>query len=54
MVTPPSLDTELCDRYLARLGVDREPPSVDALRRLHRAQLGVDTASISTARWVRC
>ena len=27
------------DAYLTRLGVDREPPSVDALFRLHRAQV---------------
>lgn len=30
---------ELADRYLARLGVEREPPSADALDRLHRAQV---------------
>jgi arylamine N-acetyltransferase len=27
------------DAYLARLGLEREPPSVDALRRLHRAHV---------------
>jgi arylamine N-acetyltransferase len=27
------------DAYLARLGVEREPPSADALRRLHRAHV---------------
>lgn len=30
------LDRDVQDAYLARLGVDREPPSVDALRRLVR------------------
>jgi arylamine N-acetyltransferase len=31
--------TDLRDAYLARLGLDAEPPSVDALVRLHRAQV---------------
>jgi N-hydroxyarylamine O-acetyltransferase len=31
--------TELIDAYLRRLGVDREPPSVEALFRIHRAQV---------------
>jgi N-hydroxyarylamine O-acetyltransferase len=31
--------TELRDAYLARLGLDAEPPSVEALFRLHRAQV---------------
>jgi N-hydroxyarylamine O-acetyltransferase len=30
---------ELTQRYLQRLGLDPEPPSVDALARLHRAQV---------------
>jgi N-hydroxyarylamine O-acetyltransferase len=29
----------LTERYLQRLGLDPEPPSADALRRLHRAQV---------------
>jgi N-hydroxyarylamine O-acetyltransferase len=32
-------DDELMTAYLRRLGVEAEPPSVDALFRLHRAQL---------------
>ncbi len=31
--------TELTDAYLRRLGVDAEPPSVDALFRIHRAHV---------------
>lgn len=34
-VALPPLDDEVVDRYLARLGLEREPPSVDALHRLH-------------------
>jgi arylamine N-acetyltransferase len=33
------VDHALRDAYLARLGVDAEPPSVDALFRIHRAQV---------------
>ena len=33
------LDPEVCDSYLARLKLDREPPSADALSRLHRAHV---------------
>jgi N-hydroxyarylamine O-acetyltransferase len=33
------LDDDLRSAYLARLGVGAEPPSVDALLRLHRAQV---------------
>ena len=33
------VDLELRRAYLARLGLEAEPPSVDALRRLHRAQV---------------
>ena len=33
------LDPELRDAYLGRLGLEAEPPSVDALQRLHRAQV---------------
>jgi arylamine N-acetyltransferase len=31
--------SEVLDDYLARLGVEREPPSAEALARLHRAQV---------------
>lgn len=34
-----ALDAERRDRYLTRLGIDAEPPSVDALVRLHRAHV---------------
>ena len=30
---------ELTASYLARLGLEPEPPSLDALQRLHRAQV---------------
>ena len=30
------MDTELRAAYLRRLGLDAEPPSVDALQRLHQ------------------
>lgn len=33
------MSAEHRDAYLARLGVEAEPPSVDALRRIHRAQV---------------
>lgn len=33
------LRSDLVDAYLARLGVDREAPSVEALQRLHRAHV---------------
>lgn len=33
------IDVELRDAYLRRLGLDAEPPSVDALQRLHRRQV---------------
>jgi N-hydroxyarylamine O-acetyltransferase len=33
------LDAELRDAYLGRLGLEAEPPSVDALQRLHRRQV---------------
>ena len=33
------MDPELRAAYLARLGVEAEPPSVEALQRLHRAQV---------------
>jgi N-hydroxyarylamine O-acetyltransferase len=33
------MDDELRDAYLRRLGVERRPPSVDALFELHRAQV---------------
>ncbi len=33
------IDDALADAYLGRLGVRREPPSIDALRRLHRAHV---------------
>ena len=33
------IDAALVDAYLGRLGVEREPPSVDGLRRLHRAHV---------------
>jgi N-hydroxyarylamine O-acetyltransferase len=35
----PPVDKWLIDSYLSRLQLDREPPSPDALRRLHRAQV---------------
>jgi arylamine N-acetyltransferase len=34
-----TLDSELVDAYLARIGLDAEPPSADALMRLHRAHV---------------
>lgn len=34
-----ALDPVLQDAYLRRLGLDAEPPSVDALQRLHRRQV---------------
>jgi arylamine N-acetyltransferase len=34
---PPVLPAELMHAYLARIGADAAPPSVDALRALHRA-----------------
>src|SRR4051812_37631419 len=33
------IDIELRDAYLSRLGLEAEPPSVDALQRLHRRQV---------------
>lgn len=33
------MEPDLIDEYLRRLGVDAEPPSVDALFRIHRAQV---------------
>jgi N-hydroxyarylamine O-acetyltransferase len=33
------MDTELRMAYLRRLGLDAEPPSVEALQRLHRRQV---------------
>src|SRR3954447_24742933 len=33
------MDPDLEAAYLARLGLEAEPPSVDALQRLHRAQV---------------
>jgi arylamine N-acetyltransferase len=33
---PTSVTNELRDAYLDRLGLDAEPPSAEALRRLHR------------------
>jgi N-hydroxyarylamine O-acetyltransferase len=33
------IDVELRDAYLRRLGLEAEPPSVDALQRLHRRQV---------------
>ena len=33
------IDAALVDAYLGRLGVEREPPSVDGLGRLHRAHV---------------
>lgn len=33
------MDGELRAAYLARLGIDAEPPSIDGLQRLHRAQV---------------
>jgi len=35
----PKRETELRDAYLRRLQLDAEPPSVDALFRIHRAQV---------------
>ena len=34
---PPVLPDELVPAYLARIGIDAEPPSAEALRALHRA-----------------
>lgn len=39
MTTAPVLTEDDVAAYLDRLGLDREPPSADALDRLHRAQL---------------
>ena len=33
------IDAATADGYLARLGVEHEPPSIDGLFRLHRAQV---------------
>lgn len=33
------MDAELRGAYLGRLGLDAEPPSFDALQRLHRRQV---------------
>jgi arylamine N-acetyltransferase len=33
------MDPDLRDAYLRRLGLDAEPPSIDALQRLHRRQV---------------
>ena len=33
------IDVALRDAYLSRLGLEAEPPSVDALQRLHRSQV---------------
>jgi len=38
-ISPVPLDIELRAAYLRRLGLDAEPPSVDALQRLHRRQV---------------
>jgi arylamine N-acetyltransferase len=35
----PSIDAELQGAYLRRLGLEAEPPSVEALQRLHRRQV---------------
>jgi len=35
----PPIDDEVVRAYLDRLGLEAEPPSLDALRRLHRAQV---------------
>src|SRR6185437_6116976 len=37
--TSTSVDSDLRDAYLARLGLEAEPPSVEALRWLHRRQV---------------
>src|SRR3954463_7693768 len=39
MFLPTLVTKELRDAYLDRLGLDAEPPSADALRRLHRRQV---------------
>jgi len=39
MTATESLAADDVDAYLARLGLEAEPPSVDALHRLHRAQV---------------
>jgi arylamine N-acetyltransferase len=39
VVSNSTLDAELRTAYLDRLGLEAEPPSVDALRRLHRRQV---------------
>jgi N-hydroxyarylamine O-acetyltransferase len=36
---PSSVTSEVRDAYLTRLGLEAEPPSADALRRLHRRQV---------------
>ncbi|MDQ1456477.1 MAG: N-hydroxyarylamine O-acetyltransferase [Actinomycetota bacterium] len=38
-ISPVPLDVELRDAYLRRLGLDAEPPSVEALQQLHRRQV---------------
>ena len=38
-ISPVPLDIELRAAYLRRLGLDAEPPSVEALQRLHRRQV---------------
>src|SRR5947209_2998869 len=37
--TMARVDSELRTAYLRRLGLDAEPPTVDALQRLHRRQV---------------
>lgn len=37
--SPVGLDVGVRDAYLRRLGLEAEPPSVDALKRLHRRQV---------------
>jgi N-hydroxyarylamine O-acetyltransferase len=39
LFTSTSVDSELRDAYLDRLGLEAEPPSVEALRWLHRRQV---------------
>ena len=39
LLTPARVEAELRDAYLARLGLEAEPPSAEALRRLHRRQV---------------
>ena len=39
MDTSTDRQTQLMNAYLRRLGLDAEPPSVDALFRIHRAQV---------------